>query len=371
MSRVLARVKGSPTIFPFADSAAELLFGSRALKTLQEEEARAAGFDVVDVDEGAVYGAGVFAAVNADVVFNAAALSAVVDASASRGKIVRATVKHRTPLFTASTRLLDVNGDLALPLIAGDLQGKRGFGADEDVCVADEDGCVVVDTRPYGKAPHELRIARVQRLLGRATHWLHVLDLSLAALQTRLAHPTTTPHKPKKKPFIHPHAFVENSVIGSGVRVEAGAAIIDSVVGDDVIVADHTVIHSSVIGDGCRTLVDTHLRRVVAMPGSTLSNLDMQDAIFGREIFLTTSAGYFADAPGRDVVVDGKDSGRAVLGGAIGARTVLGSRALMRCGLALPPQLLVVARPGEALGKVDEKSLAKSLSKLGDRSRDV
>ena len=181
---------------------------------------------------------------------------------------------------------------------------------------------------------------------------------------------TTTTQK-KKRTLIHPDALVENSIVGDGVRVEAGAAVIDSVIGDDVVIADHTVIHSSVIGDGCRTLVDTHLRRVVAMPGSTLSNLDMQDAVFGRAIFLTTSVGFFRDAIAENVVVDGRDSGRAVLSGAIGARTVLGSRALFTCGVALPPSLLVVARPGEAVGKVDEASLAKSWSKRGDRTRDV
>ena len=360
-------------IFPFADDAAGLLFGGETLLTLQDRAARECGLSVVDVDDDEVMPAGTAAVVARDVVFSSATLAALLHHSRSLSCRVRAVVKSGTALFAASTRLLDLKGDLGLPLWAGQLEGLRPADVEAtDVVVADEAGAVVVDTAPLGVPPHQLFVADVERLLGRPTHWLHVLELSLAAARTRLRdHPVVKIRRGQSRPQVHPTAYVANSILGAGVRLEAHASVIDSVIGDHVIVADHTVIHSSVIGEGCRTLVDTHLRRVVAMPGSTLSNLDMQDAIFGREVFVTTGVAFFHDGPGKNVVVDGKDSGRALLGGAIGARSVLGSRALFRCGVALPAGLLVVARPEEAVGKFDELSMSRAAVRLGDGRRDV
>ena len=373
MGGLLCRLRTpTPVIFPFADDAGALLFGGPTLLTLHEEVAAGCGLRLVDVDANDPLPAGCKALIARDVVVSAAALRRALELGSARARPLRATVKQGTPLFTASTRLLDVVGDLAIPLWAGPLPGKIPAALEaDDVVVADEDGAVVTDTAPLGAAPHQLFIADVTRLLGRPSHWLHVLELSLAAARTRLRDPERVRHKGKRRPRIHPTAYVHNSVLGAGVRVEAHASVVDSVVGADVIVADHTVIWGSVIGERCRTLVDTHLRRVVAMPGSTLSNLDMQDAIFGREVFVTTGVAFFHDGPGRNVVVDGKDSGRAVLGGAIGARSVLGSRALFRCGVALPSRLLVVARPEEAVGKIDEASMSRAAVRFGDRARDV
>jgi carbonic anhydrase/acetyltransferase-like protein (isoleucine patch superfamily) len=158
---------------------------------------------------------------------------------------------------------------------------------------------------------------------------------------------------------------VIGSIIESGARLEPHASVIDSFVGKDALVADHSVIHTSVIGDRCRTLVDTSLRRVVAMPDSTLSNLGISDLVIGRNVFLTMSVGTFGPLPGHNAFVDGKDTGRAFLGGAIGARCILGSRALLGAGTALPPGLLIVARPGESVAKLDDEGLARAGSMRG------
>ena len=367
MSR-LARLhppRGGTAIFPLEQPAAALLFGGQTLRAWQDEAARACGLDVVDIAAGDDPGADVVACCAADVLFSAATLAALLDAQRQRGRALRAAVATTTTLGTASARLHDVGDTLAVPLVAGGT-----LEDDADLCVVDDAGAVAVDVRPYGPAPHVLSLARVPRLLGWPRHWLHVLDLSLAALQTRLlrgeAHATR--HRGKERPRIHPTAIVENSILGKNVRVEAHASIIDSVVGDDVLVADHSVVHTSAIGPHCRTLVDTHLRRVVAMADSTLSNLDMQDALLGENVFLTTGVAFFADGPGQNVVVDGRDSGRAVLGGAVGRGAILGSRALFRSGVALPAGALVVARPEEAVGKFDAGSLGRAAMIHGDRA---
>jgi carbonic anhydrase/acetyltransferase-like protein (isoleucine patch superfamily) len=118
-------------------------------------------------------------------------------------------------------------------------------------------------------------------------------------------------------------------------------------------------------------LVDTSLRRVVAQPGSTLSNLGLSDVIIGRDVFLTTAVSFYGPAPGHDVMVEGRDTGRALLGGAIGARAVLGARALLAAGLALPPGIIVVSKPDEAAAKLDDAGLARAHMRWGDRATDV
>jgi carbonic anhydrase/acetyltransferase-like protein (isoleucine patch superfamily) len=350
---------GSPGIFPLETPASSLSFGGKTLRDWQDEAAKACGLTVVDVPAGVdaaqVAQNEVVGACRDDVLFNAATLRHLWSEQRRRGRAVRAVVPATTALGQASLRLSTPCESLELPL----LFGTSSLAANAAAVVIQDDGAINVDVRPMGLAPHKLTIARVEHLVGWPRHWLHVLDLSLAALHTRLllGEGRQKRRRGKKSPRIHPTAWVENSIIGADVRIEAHASVIDSVIGDGVHVADHSVIHSSVVGAGCRTLVDTHLRRVVAEGGSTLSNLDLQDALLGAQVFITTGVAFFSDGPGKNVVVDGQDSGRAVLSGAIGKGAILGSRALFRSGIALPAGALVVARPGEAVGKMDPTSL--------------
>jgi len=368
---VARRRSHRPAIFPFDESIGELEIGGVGLRAALAAAAAENGLVTVDVDHDDVLPDGCVVVVDDDVYVDGAALARIVAASKdAKGDVARVAVAADTALWTCSARLMHQVGPLPLPLWCGALGGRKAKDLDDadDVGVVfDDAGATAFDTRPYGRAPHQLHIADVPAVVGWPRHWLHVLDLSLAARQQRLRRaPARTRSHRGRRQRIHPTATVTGSILGDDVVVEAHAVVIDSIVGDGVLVGDHTVIHTAVIGDRCRTLVDTHLRRVVAMPGSTLSNLDMQDAVFGREVFLTTGVAFFHDGPGQNVVVDGEDSGRAVLAGAIGRRAVMGSRALFRCGLALPAGTLIVARPAEALGRVDARSLEKAHMRIGD-----
>jgi len=373
MARLARRAAGRPVIAPLDEDAADLLFGGRTLADHAAAAAAALGLELVRIARDEPVPADAVAVVDDDVLFDAIALQRLL--ASSSGPVRQAAIAPGTALHRASTVPLAHAGPLVVPLWAGAVAGRRVDEMDGAavVVVADDAGRHAVDVRPFGPPPHRLELVDVTAgLLGWPRHWLHVLELSLGALRSTLrTAPTTVQADRRRGQRIHPTARIERSVLGDNVVVEAHAAIIDSVIGDDVLVGDHSVIHTSVIGSRCRTLVDTHLRRVVAMAGSTLSNLDMQDALFGREVFLTTGVAFFHDGPGRSVEVDGVDTGRPVLGGAIGRRAVLGSRALFRAGLALPAGALIVARPEEAIGRFDERSLAKAAMRLGDRAHDV
>lgn len=370
-------------MFPFDEEAGALLVGGTPLRRLQEAEAQAAGTPLADVAADDVLPADTELACGPDVVFSRATVEALREAARARGTLVQASIRSDTPLGRAAHRLLPKTGDLALPLWAGPLGGKKARVDDDaaaafpdavHVPICDEGEATTVRVPPHGRPPHLLEIPRVLRLGGRLRHWLHLLDLSLAAFQTMRRRENA--RAPERNVFlgdvdIHPTATVIGSVLEHGVKVEPHASVIDCWLGKDVLVADHSVLHTCIIGERCRTLVDTGLRRVVAMPGSTLSNLGLSDVVIGRDVFLTTAVATFDPTPGRDAVVDGEDTGRALVGGAIGARCVLGTRALLQAGTALPPGLLVVARPGEAVLKIDEPGLTRSNMIRGDRDRNV
>jgi carbonic anhydrase/acetyltransferase-like protein (isoleucine patch superfamily) len=373
MARLARRAAGRPAIAPLDDDTSDLLFGGAALHDHAAAAAAALGLELVRIAADEPAPADAVAIIDDDVLIDATVLRRLLSATSAH-PIRQAAIAAGTALHRASTVPLAVTGDLAVPLWAGAVGGRRvdALGDVGVVVVADDPGISAFDVRPYGPAPHRLELVDVAGLLGWPRHWLQVLELSLGALRARVrSAPLVVRAERRRGQRIHPTARIERSVLGDNVVVEAHAAIVDSVIGDDVLVGDHSLIHTSVIGPRCRTLVDTHLRRVVAMAGSTLSNLDMQDALFGREVFLTTGVAFFHDGPGRCVEVDGVDTGRPVLSGAIGRRAVLGSRALFRCGVALPAGALIVARPEEAIGRFDERSLAKAAMQIGDRARDV
>lgn len=362
-------------VFPLDEAPGSILVGDAPLASLQARACAEVGLELVDHEAAAPLPPSACVAFTAGAVFSAAALRALLAGEA----LVQAAVRPSTPLGRALSRM---RGEAALrvPLWAGALGGRvvdvggapaAALGLVDRREVADEDGARRERVPPHGRPPHVVEIPAVRRLCGEIGHWLDALELSLAALHTRRLELGLEGGQNRlgKKVDIHPTAWVSGSILEDGVRLEPHVSVVDSYVGAGVLVADHSVISGSVIGAGCRTLVDTSLRRVVAQPGSTLSNLGLSDVLIGRDVFLTTAVSYYGPAPGQDVVVEGQDSGRALLGGAIGARAVLGARALLSAGVALPPGVLVVSKPNEAAAKLDEAGLARAHMMRGDPAK--
>lgn len=376
---LLIRPRAGPRpIAPFLDEPGHLPVLGHDLARFQEEQAARAGYRLVDVDAGSALPDGAAALCAPDVVFTADVLVAL-RAAAARGGVVQAGVAAGTPLHDRVAPLCPDaprGAHLALPLWAGALgalrpgdvfDAARAVPGSVVVPVCDEDAAVAHRVAPYGPPPHVLSIPAGARVAGRFAHWLHVLELNLAILAATVRRRPL--HKPRAK--IHPTAHVERSIVEDGAVIEANASVVDSFVGAGARVADRSLVHSSVVGARCQTLVDTHLRRVVALPGSTLSNLQLEDVLVGRDVFVTTAVTFFAGAPGKTIVVDGVDTARPCLGGAIGHRCVLGARALFAAGVAVPAGAVVVMRPDEGAARLDDAGLARASMHRGDPSVDA
>jgi carbonic anhydrase/acetyltransferase-like protein (isoleucine patch superfamily) len=345
---------------------------------MQSREVERAGLgSVLDVDEGESLPDGTRLAFGEDVVFTSETLQALVDRAGSG--VCRGAVKAGTALHAFAQPFCDgsaTDEDLPLPLWAGDLGGKASDALDDEgelAAICDEEDAREIRTAPWGAPPHRLRVPAGRRLGGRFAHWLHVLNLNQAFLEYERARVGAGDKENALlgAADVHPTALVEGSIVADGAAVEHSATVLRSYIGEGVRIADHAVIVDCVIGEGCHTLVDTHFRRVIAYPGSTLSNLGSEDLVLGREVFITTGVAFFQGAPGEDVTIDGVDARRPCVGGAVGDKAVLGARALFARGVAVPSGTVIVMRPDEGLSKLDERGLSRAHMQLGDPSRDA
>jgi carbonic anhydrase/acetyltransferase-like protein (isoleucine patch superfamily) len=363
---------------PFGEPAAALPLLDLPLAQFQERQVQEAGAELVEVRASDPLPAGTRAVFTADACFSAAALSALLQGA--RSGVVQAATPPGTPLFDFVQPLSGQPADrpYRAPVWAGDLQGV-GTTADgpaieaEALEVCDEVDHFEVRVAPGGPPPHVLRVPRVERLAARVSHWLHVLNLNQALLasERRARGLLASDNALADDAEVHPTALVEGSILAAGAAVEHHASVLGSYIGEGVRVADHAVLVDCVIGAGCHTLVDTHLRRVIAFGGSTLSNLHSEDLLLGREVFITTGVSFFGSTPGRSAVVDGEDTRRPVLGGCAGHKCVLGARALFGGGVAVPAGTVIVMRPDEGIVKMTEAGLARAHTIFGDPTRDA
>lgn len=209
------------------------------------------------------------------------------------------------------------------------------------------------------------------RLVANVRHWIHLLRLSQLAIgvtlldrlraEPRLAlslkwaarkGPDAVARKlvfvhPTAK--VHPTADLEAAVIGPGAVIEAHAHVHRSVIGAGVVVQDHAVLMGCTLAERARVLRGSYFAFCAAMPGGTLASYKAQLSLFGREVFLTTSA-WLIDAKLRgEIRVEHQGHLVAVgpfLGACLGHRVTLGAQVAVQAGRAIPNGSLVVGDPG-------------------------
>lgn len=368
VSLALRLARGPEILAPFERPPEALPLLGVALADHQEAAARRCGLRVVDhPGAGSPWPAGVRVVFERDAVFTPETLKALL--REARQGPAQAAVAPGTALFAFTAPLCPGAGEgpLPLPLWAGELDAEARLDAARLAVVCDEADFVEVKVAPYGPAPHTLRIPSGRRLGGRLAHWMHLLNLNQAFLERErrarglLRGANVRGHGVE----VARTAFAEGSVLGDGVVLEPHASVLDSWIGAGVRVASHAVLSRCVIGEGCHTLIDTHLRRIVAFPGSTLSNIGVTDVILGEDIFITTGVAFFGGTPGRTVTLDGVDTLRPVLGGAVGPRCILGARSLFDAAACVPAGTVIVGRPDDATTGLTPERLEQAHMILG------
>jgi carbonic anhydrase/acetyltransferase-like protein (isoleucine patch superfamily) len=155
---------------------------------------------------------------------------------------------------------------------------------------------------------------------------------------------------------IHPTAWIEASFIGSNVSIGAGATIRNSIVGDGAVIGDQGYLMNSVIGPDCFVTDCTALIWVTSYPGSSIGNLKMQMALIGRDTYLGVWSSFLDAKFLGDIMVEHRgalvSSGTSFLGSCVGHNCVMGGKALIMPGRAIPNGTFMVTRPDEAIVEI-------------------
>ncbi|MBN2360308.1 MAG: hypothetical protein JXR83_12720 [Deltaproteobacteria bacterium] len=354
---------------PFGDAIGATFVFDGTLASHQEALCRSARVEVVAVGGGSMQ-VGPGLVLFDDTYVNDEALAYLVRAARAGGSHALCLGENALGSFLAPLARLPTAG-------TGGAQAVGLFATDTAVAAADADGlrralagasqAVVL---PPGATSEQrlpgfprrrptLTIPRAAALACRIRHWVHALWLNqaLAYAPRDRAEIDRRGNRVAPTARVHPTAYVERSWIGPGAVVEPHCALIDTLLGADCHVADHTVLIGCALGSGCQTLTDSHLCRVVSYPDSTLSSLGCEELLVGRRVFMTAATIFFLTTLGENAAVDDGgqlvDTGRPRLGGCVGHRSVLGTRAIFGPGLALPNDSLVVMRPEEGVARID------------------
>jgi len=365
----LWRVATAGRLAPFGDAIGDSFVFDTTLAAQQHALCRGAGLELVDVD-----GAGPLRVGPGLVLFD----DCYVDARAL-ALLQREGISGRRALGLGGDALGRFLTPLARPPQAGD-DPVFAVGLFAIDCAVDADdgeqlrqhlagsthpvvlplaGSEVERLPGFGPLQPTLTIPRAPAVACRIRHWVHVLWLNqvLAYGQALRTDADRRGNSIDPSARVHPTAWVERSRIGANAVVEPHATVIDTLLGADCQIADHTALLGCALGSGCQTLTDTHLRRVVAYPGSTISNMGGEETLIGRAAFVTAAAIFFTTVRGENARVDDGgcaiESGRPRLGSCVGHRSVLGARAIFAPAVALPNDCVVVMRPEEGVGLLD------------------
>lgn len=163
--------------------------------------------------------------------------------------------------------------------------------------------------------------------------------------------------------WIHPTAVIENSVIADNVRIGAKTIIKDSVIMRDCNIGDSNIIKSSLFGESVSSLSNSRFICSVIAPNSTVSNLGFNYSFLGEGSFLTTGVIFLYEGVDCTIRIrDGDellDTGRYFLGSAAGEGSILGTRAIVNPGLAIPARTIIVLRPEEGVMRIPPVSISE------------
>ncbi len=385
------RVASGTRIAPFGDLARDLHVGVRTVAQAQEDAVRACGLELVDVQDPAQITARPALVLYDDVWVSEMALRQFVAEALHATEDLR--VAQPAGLVAKSTDPFDEletteDGarihDLAV-LVQPDLLTERaelGSRARPWRLPAREIKARVVLPPSLGadhaEGSREADAPITARIVAPVRHWLHLLRLSQMSvgvdlldnlrrsprLRMRLrwmrnrdawsiarklvfVHPTAR---------VHPSADLEAAVIGPGAVVEAHSHVHRSIVGAGVRIGDHSAIVGCTLADNVQILRASYLALCASMPGATLASYKAQLSLFGRDVFLTSSA-WLIDAKFKGEVQVQRGEARVgvgpFLGCCLGHRVTLGAQVLVQAGRALNNDTTVVGDPDRFLSQVN------------------
>jgi acetyltransferase-like isoleucine patch superfamily enzyme len=372
------RVATGRVITPFGDLARALHVADAPLATWQEEACRACGLEVVDVASLADAVERPAIAFLDDVFFSEMALRQFV-AGVLHEKTDAVLAVHDSAVLRA-VRVLDDEP----PLDGGVQRFEVFFLASAASSGPSDPATLLAGARPIAieavertttlRLPADDRVGEAAisaRVVAKVRHWLHLLRLSHLAIGVRLldglrrrpglalklrllrrrgpwelARHVTFVHPTAR---VHPTADLESAIIGPGAIVHAHAHVHRSIIGANVEIGDHAAVVGCTLAERVQVLRASYLSLCAALPGATLASYKVQLSLFGRDVFLTSSAWLIDAKLAGDVAVEHEgrlvSTGTPYLGVCVGHRVTLGAQVTILAGRAVPNGLTIVAPP--------------------------
>lgn len=148
--------------------------------------------------------------------------------------------------------------------------------------------------------------------------------------------------------FVHPHATVEFSVLGDGVRVGAGAVVRGCILGDGAAVEELAMVEACVLGAGARIQRQAMAKFSVIEEGAAHAGV-VQLGVLGRGSEVRQGAVLFDQSLGQGVQIrrNGvlEPAPHGMVGVCVGVGTILGQGVRVAAGRAIPGGLTVLPNP--------------------------
>lgn len=217
------------------------------------------------------------------------------------------------------------------------------------------------------------------RIVAHVRHWIHLLRLSQLSIGVEIVERLRK--KPRlmlrlrmmkgKDPWtlarkinfvdetarVHPTADLECAVVGPGAVVNAHAHVHRSVLGANVEVGDHAAVVGCTFAEDVQVLRASYFALCASMPGGTLANYKAQLSLFGREVFLTSSALLIDAKLKGDAEVATEDGslvsvGTPFIGSCLGHGVTLGANVALLPGRQVPNGQTLLGPPGDFVRSV-------------------
>jgi hypothetical protein len=379
------RARSRQTIAPYGDETRDLYVGASSIAEWQESAVRACGLElreIEDVNDATERPCFLF---YDDVFFTEMALRQFVADAMNEKKDVALSMPDSAVM--RAHRILDDERPLEGEGHPFDIFFLVTPEPAKDRAALQKRTCPIVQRAreltirirmPMNDADQEAEAPLSARVVAHVRHWVHLLRLSQLSigvslmdrlrrsprlmLRLRFMRGRDPWELARKVNFVdptarvHPTADLECAVIGPGAIVRAHAHVHRSVLGAKVDVGDHAVVVGCALAEGTQVLRASYLAACAAMPKATLASYKVQLSLFGREVFLTSSA-WLIDAKLKgEVSVDHQGRkvsiGSPYLGSCLGHRVTLGAQVTIQAGRAIPNGVTIVAPPGVFAGEI-------------------
>jgi acetyltransferase-like isoleucine patch superfamily enzyme len=373
------RVRTGRTIAPFQDPVRDLFVGARTIADWQEAAVRGAGLDLTEVDAAAEAKERPCVLFHDDVFFTEMALrNFLADAMGAKGDValaVDAAALHPVePLQDARP----CEGGFAFDLFRLESDGPPDEIAARSRPLLLARRALEVELRlpPIAGEGKRVTNKRVEapitaRIVANVRHWIHLLRLSQlsigveiverlrkkprALLSLRLMKGSDPWRIARKVNFVdpsarvHPTADLECAVVGPNAVIHAHAHVHRSVLGPGVEIGDHARVVGCALAEGVHVMRASYFALSAALPGGTLASYKAQLSLFGRDVFLTSSALLIDAKLDGEVEVEHRGArvsiGSPFLGVCLGHRVTVGANVAILPGRAISNGVTVVAPP--------------------------